>query len=134
MIGVALSFYNFALCVLINILNLPVSNGDLLLMLLSNFILGIFVFAMRKNSWENKLHQNFMAIKNIASKEMFAYKMIECIMTNSIEDQLVLNGMLKTHKLTCFNSQCACRIKHALESISDDTHKKLLFDYKTKRN
>ena len=65
---------------MINALSFKMTNGDFLVALLINIGLAHLVYVLKKHSWNNKLSSNFLAIKNIPAKEIYAYRMLECIM------------------------------------------------------
>lgn len=85
-VGIALCAYNYGFCVIISIMSIDLRNGDLLLAILFNFVLAAFIYLLKKSSWNKKLYKNFCTIKSVAEKEIFAYRMLECILENSFED------------------------------------------------
>lgn len=97
----AICCYNYIFCVLITLLNFQIQTGDILLCILFNPVLALFVYLMKRKSWDTKLYSKFLNIKNIPEKEIYAYRMIECILKFELEDQLLLSGVIKAHKQQC---------------------------------
>eukprot|EP00347_Sterkiella_histriomuscorum_P003580 403363742 len=128
--GTSICAFNYALCVMINALSFKMTNGDFLVAFLMNIGLANLVYVLKKNSWNNKLNSNFLAIKNIPAKEIYAYRMLECIMGFTFQDQLILSGLMKTHKNICQNKKCICSFENMMKNIKDDKHKEKLLEFK----
>jgi hypothetical protein len=106
--GFALVAYNQIISVIFYILNYEIKAGDLMISLIINIMIIFFVFWTRIILKLKVIKQNFFQIKNIPSKEIYVYNMLEMIMRNSLADQIKLGGMLKVHKKNCTRATCLC--------------------------
>ena len=84
--GMAICVYNFAMCVVVNTLDFEATNGDFFISFIFNFVLAYLIYLLKKSSWNNKLDDNFLGLKSIPQKEIYAYRMLECIMNFSFTD------------------------------------------------
>ncbi|CDW84676.1 pas domain s-box family protein [Stylonychia lemnae] len=128
--GQAICTYNYCLCVLLSTFNYKTTNGDFILAFLMNFVLAYIVVMVRRSNWNSKLYKNLLDIKSMQGQEIFVYRMIECIQRYSFEDQLVLNGFLKYHKLTCSHKKCLCKFGKLIASDIDMEQRDLLIKMK----
>lgn len=55
-VGIALCAYNYGFCVILTILNIELRNGDLLIAIAFNVFLAVFIYLLKKNSWNKKLY------------------------------------------------------------------------------
>ena len=72
--------------VLMFIFKMQPTNGDLVLIVAGNFILCLFMLCFIKYRRRHILCKEFASIKNVASKEIFAYEMLRCILSKDLDD------------------------------------------------